>query len=79
MLFVTETYDEARDFELDALNLSTNDDEGFAAIKANKKLDIADKGKRMCRKPSRFCDTEDDSTPVQNSRYLFYLYLKSFL
>ncbi|XP_045540314.1 uncharacterized protein LOC123722490 [Papilio machaon] len=58
-------YDEAREFELDALNLSTNDDEGFAAIKTNKKLEIVDKGKRNCNKHLRSCDTEDESTPIQ--------------
>ncbi|XP_074102610.1 uncharacterized protein LOC141529806 isoform X2 [Cotesia typhae] len=60
-----EAYDEARDFELDALNLSTNDDEGFTAVKTNKKLEMVEKRKRNCNKPLRYCDTEDESTPIQ--------------
>ncbi|KPJ21260.1 hypothetical protein RR48_00689 [Papilio machaon] len=66
-LFILYSKIEARDFELDALNLSTNDDEGFAAIKTNKKLEMVEKGKRNCNKPLRYCDTEDESTPMQKN------------
>ncbi|KAK0072652.1 hypothetical protein PV325_011041, partial [Microctonus aethiopoides] len=47
-----ETYDEARQFELDTLNLSTNDDDGFAAIKEKRNPEITQNSKRHREKPS---------------------------
>ncbi|KAK0167695.1 hypothetical protein PV328_012402 [Microctonus aethiopoides] len=62
---VVDSYDKARNVEIDSQNISINDDEGFFSLQEKKTQNLIERNARIIYKPERYCTTSSDDEAKQ--------------